>query len=140
MAKKKLDQKLEKSGTSTLKAKKTSKGFGDTVEKVFKATGIDKVAKWILGEDCGCEERKEKLNQMFPYIKPQCLTEDEFSYLDKHFKAHKSQITIDEQVALINIYSRVFPKAPKVEPTSCSPCFVNNVLRKLEDIYIHYNA
>ena len=52
MAKKKLDQKLEKSGTSTLKAKKTSKGFGDTVEKVFQATGIDKVAKWLLGEDC----------------------------------------------------------------------------------------
>jgi hypothetical protein len=140
MAKKKLDQKLEKSGTSTLKAKKTSKGFGDTVEKVFKATGIDKVAKWILGEDCGCEERKEKLNKMFPYIKPQCLTEDEYTYLDKHFKAKKSQITIEEQVTLINIYGRVFPKAPKVEPTSCSPCFVNNVLRKLEDIYIHYNA
>ena len=68
MAKKKLDQKLEKSGTSTSKVKKTSKGLGDTVEKVFKATGIDKVAKWILGEDCGCEERKEKLNKMFPYM------------------------------------------------------------------------
>jgi len=140
MEKKKLDQKSNKSGKTTLRQKKTSKGLGDTVEKVFKATGIDKVAKWILGEDCGCEERKEKLNKMFPYIKPQCLTEDEYIYLDKHFKAHKSQITIEEQIALINIYGRVFPKAPKVEPTSCSPCFVNNVLRKLEDIYIHYNA
>ena len=140
MAKKKLDQKLEKSGTSTLKAKKTSKGFGDTVEKVFQATGIDKVAKWLLGEDCGCEERKEKLNKLFPYVQPQCLTEDEYNYLDKHFKANKSQITVDEQIALINIYGRVFPKAPKVEPTSCSPCFVNNVLKKLKDIYKQYNA
>ena len=44
-----------------------SKGLGDTVEKITKATGIDKVAKFILGEDCGCEERKQKLNKLFPY-------------------------------------------------------------------------
>ena len=38
-----------------------SKGLGDSVEKVLKATGIDKVAKKVLGDDCGCEQRKEKL-------------------------------------------------------------------------------
>ena len=103
MAKKKLDQKLEKSGTSTSKVKKTSKGLGDTVEKVFKATGIDKVAKWILGEDCGCEERKEKLNKMFPYMEPQCLNEDEYNYLDNYFKTRKSQITPEELNLLIFI-------------------------------------
>ena len=138
MAKKKLDQKLEKSGTSTSKAKKTSKGLGDTVEKVFKATGIDKVAKWILGEDCGCEERKEKLNKMFPYMQPQCLNEDEYIYLDNYFKSGKSQITPQEQVELIKIYHRVFQKVQKVEPTSCSPCFVNNVLNRLKDLYNEY--
>ena len=47
-----------------------SKGLGDSVEKVLKATGIDKVAKKVLGDDCGCEERKKKLNQMFPYSRP----------------------------------------------------------------------
>ncbi len=41
-----------------------SKGLGDTVEKVFKATGIDKIAKFILGDDCKCDERKEKLNKL----------------------------------------------------------------------------
>ena len=85
MAKKKLDQKSNRSGKTTSRQKKTSKGLGDTVEKVFKATGIDKVAKWVLGEDCGCEERKEKLNKMFPYMKPQCLNEDEYTYLDNYF-------------------------------------------------------
>ena len=44
-----------------------SKGLGDSVEKVLKATGIDKVAKKILGDDCGCEERKEALNRLYPY-------------------------------------------------------------------------
>ena len=31
------------------------KGLGDSIEKVFKKTGIDKVAKKVLGEDCGCK-------------------------------------------------------------------------------------
>ena len=38
-----------------------SKGLGDSIEKITKATGIDKVAKFILGEDCGCQARQEKL-------------------------------------------------------------------------------
>jgi hypothetical protein len=48
-----------------------SKGLGDTIAKVTKATGIDKVAEGVakaMGkEDCGCGKRKEQLNQMFPY-------------------------------------------------------------------------
>ena len=45
-----------------------SKGFGDTVEKFTTATGIKAVVK-AIAPDCGCEERKEKLNKMFPYKK-----------------------------------------------------------------------
>jgi fructose-1-phosphate kinase PfkB-like protein len=52
------------------KVVKQSEGLGDTVEKVLKATGIDKVAKFILGEDCGCDDRKATLNRLFPYQKP----------------------------------------------------------------------
>tara|TARA_R110000744_G_scaffold373561_1_gene485804 strand:- start:606 stop:848 length:243 start_codon:yes stop_codon:yes gene_type:complete len=43
------------------------KGFGDTIEEVFKKTGISYVAKKALGEDCGCDKRKKKLNKIFPY-------------------------------------------------------------------------
>ena len=32
-----------------------SKGLGDSLEKVIKTMGIDKVAKAVLGDDCGCE-------------------------------------------------------------------------------------
>lgn len=49
-----------------------SKGLGDTVEKITKATGIktvvDKVSEG-LNIPCGCQHRKEKLNKMFPYKK-----------------------------------------------------------------------
>jgi len=44
-----------------------SKGLGDTIEKVFEKTGIKHVAKKALGEDCGCNKRKETLNSWFPY-------------------------------------------------------------------------
>ena len=50
--------------------KQKSKGLGDTIEKITKATGIKKVVKTIskaAGKDCGCDERKDTLNRLFPY-------------------------------------------------------------------------
>ena len=48
-----------------------SKGLGDTIAKITKATGIDKVAEGVAkargAEDCGCNKRKEALNKAFPY-------------------------------------------------------------------------
>ena len=41
------------------------KGLGDTIEKFTKATGIKKIADRM--GDCGCEKRKKKLNELFPY-------------------------------------------------------------------------
>ena len=46
---------------------KKSKGLGDTIEKITKATGIDKIVKKTIGNDCGCDERKQLLNKLFPY-------------------------------------------------------------------------
>jgi|TARA_R110000868_G_scaffold525_2_gene3841 hypothetical protein len=47
-----------------------SKGLGDTVEKITKATGVKRVVEKIskaTGKDCGCAKRKEALNRIFPY-------------------------------------------------------------------------
>ena len=50
-----------------------SKGLGDTIAKLTKATGIDKVAEnvaKVMGkEDCGCNKRKEALNKAFLKVK-----------------------------------------------------------------------
>ena len=43
-----------------------SKGLGDTIEKFTKATGIKKLADSIPG-GCGCNKRKNILNNYFPY-------------------------------------------------------------------------
>ena len=51
--------------------KQESKGFGDTIAKVTSFFGIDKVAEAVAklagAEDCGCNERREMLNELFPY-------------------------------------------------------------------------
>ena len=47
-----------------------SKGLGDSIEKITKATGIKKVVDKVnksTGKDCGCNKRKETLNRFFPY-------------------------------------------------------------------------
>lgn len=50
-----------------------SKGLGDTIAKVTHAVGLDKVAesvaKIVGKEDCGCNKRREMLNDLFPYQK-----------------------------------------------------------------------
>lgn len=54
-------------------ASKPSTGFGDSIAKVTNFFGIDKladaVAKLAGAEGCGCAERREYLNQLFPYEK-----------------------------------------------------------------------
>lgn len=50
-----------------------SAGLGDTIAKVTHALGIDKVAESVASAvgkgDCGCNKRREKLNELFPYTK-----------------------------------------------------------------------
>ncbi len=110
-----------------------SKGLGDTVEKVLEATGIAKVAKWLLGEDCGCDERKAKLNELFPYRKMLCLEENEFTYLDEWFSKNTDIVRPIEQIELFKIHSRVFQV--RNELTSCPTC----VAERIADLRIVYN-
>jgi hypothetical protein len=48
-----------------------SKGLGDSVEKFTKATGLKTLTDIALKatgyKDCGCNKRKDWLNQNFPY-------------------------------------------------------------------------
>ena len=115
--------------------KTESKGLGDSVEKVLKATGIDKVAKFVLGEDCGCDERKEKLNKLFPYAKPKCLTEDEFKTLDTYFEKNTDTLTSEEQLSFIAINNRVLEQ--NLVPSSCASC-LRDLVSKVRIIYNEY--
>ena len=110
-----------------------SKGLGDSVEKVLKATGIDKVAKKILGDDCNCQERKNTLNKLFPYARP--FTEDELSIYESVLPRLKGgTITREDQATLVRLYNKVFNSNKK--PSSCSSC-VQQTLAKLAKVYVN---
>ena len=49
------------------KSKPKPRGLGDVVEEVLVKTGVASVVKKIAGENCGCGERRDKLNEMFPF-------------------------------------------------------------------------
>ena len=47
-----------------------SRGLGDTIHNITKATGIKKVVDTVskaTGKGCGCTKRREALNKAFPY-------------------------------------------------------------------------
>lgn len=114
---------------------KGAKGLGDTIEQITEVTGIKKLVHSIFGEDCGCNERKEALNKLFPYKKIECLEEDEYNYLTE-FNWNVNQLTPDVQKRLLTIYNRVFNE--KRQPTSCGACW-QGILGELHKLYNEYN-
>jgi len=117
-------------------SKETFEGLGDTVEKITEATGIKKAVKWIFGDDCGCEERKNALNRLFPYAKK--LTQEEYEYLDDYFQKKTNKVTVEVQSEMVAIFNRVFGQNARL--TSCSPCFKNNIQDRLHKIYKAYKV
>jgi len=53
--------------------KPKNEGLGDTIADLTALLKLDKLVKQVtqaMGvDDCGCERRREKLNEMFPYKK-----------------------------------------------------------------------
>jgi tyrosine-protein phosphatase YwqE len=119
-------------------AKQTTKkaqGLGDTVAQITEATGIDKLVKFIAGEDCGCEERKQKLNELFPYKTVKCLTEDEYTYLNESQVLSKQTLKPSEQDDILKIYNRIFGISR--EPTSCATCWLE-IIQKMQKVFNEY--
>lgn len=115
--------------------KKKSKGLGDTIAKVTKATGIDKAVKFIAGEDCGCTERRIALNKLYPYNKPECLNENEYNFLKEFYRIDRNTVTYKEQLQLIAISNRVLHT--KLEPSSCSSC-IKSLMNKIKTLFNNY--
>ena len=113
------------------------KGIGDTIAKITKATGIDKVVKFIAGDDCGCDERQERWNKEFNYKTVKCLKEDDYIYLIDFYERKKSTISYDDRVRVIGIYNYVFSTNEK-RTTSCSSC-IAKIVKNLERYMITYN-
>ena len=117
------------------KSKQPAKGIGDVVETVLQKTGIANVAKFVLGEDCNCDKRRDKLNKLWPFKNVKCLEENEYQFLHKWFKTTKNAITHDEHVTMVNIYNRVFNM--NTEVSDCTGCIKQKV-QELKKLYLEY--
>ncbi len=118
---------------------KRSLGFGDTVEKITKATGIKKAVDYvsdILDEDCNCNEKKRALNRRFPYYRPELFTKKEYEYLDKYFKPRGEHIPRDQWEGIIEISNRVFRENQNLK--GCGGCTMNKIVQKLKKLYDEY--
>ena len=119
-------------------AKRKAQGLGDTIEQFTEATGIkagvEKLAQ-AIGWDCGCDARKEKLNQMFPYKKINCLTEEDYEYLQGWFSQDRYQVSILEQRRLSEVYYNVFNI--RLEQTSCDSCW-RDYIGQIRKVYLEY--
>ena len=118
------------------KAQQPIKGIGDVVEKVLEKTGVSRIAKFIMGDDCGCDERREALNKLFPFRNTKCLEEDEYNYLHLWFAKARYQITHEEQTRILSIYNRVFNT--KYNISNCGSCIMTKV-QELNKLYLEYN-
>jgi hypothetical protein len=111
------------------------KGLGDTIEQITTATGIkavvDKISE-VTGIDCGCNERKEALNKLWSYRQPNCISEDNITWLTEFLPNKPEQLTIKSQERLKIIYKEVFNIDFKT--TSCGSCW-RDMIREIERVY-----
>jgi NAD(P)H-nitrite reductase large subunit len=121
-------------------AKRKSKGLGDTIEQITEATGIKKVVEAIseaTGVDCGCGERKELLNKLFPYKQAECLKDEDNEWLTNFFSTTNNQLTPKQQNRIIDIYKNVFNQ--NIQPSNCGSCWRDRI-NELKKIYDTQNA
>ena len=119
-----------------------AQGLGDTIEAITTATGIKAGVELLskaLDWDCGCDERKEKLNQLWSYRKPKCLEEEDFKYLQEFFAKPQNEIPPKTQWDLTDIYFRIF--GIRLENSSCSSCWRDYIsqIRQVYNVHVEEN-
>ena len=113
--------------------KPKSKGLGDKIAAVTKATGIEKVVKTFFGDDCGCDQRRDRLNKMFPSRKVVQMDEEQIVFfrdvIQVKYRTH-ANLGRDIGDKFYQLYQDVF--GVKKTKTSCSSCNKNMYIELLK--------
>lgn len=120
--------------------KKKIEGLGDAVEAVTTATGIKAAVDWFsekTGIDCGCDARKEKLNKLLRFSRVECLTKDEYDWLDQYFALKTRTLTPAQQDMIVATHARIFNHKLQA-PCTCSPKRWQQLVDELEKVYQEY--
>ena len=131
----KAKKKVTKKKVAKVEENKT-KGLGDVVEKITEVTGIKKAVKAVFGDDCGCDERREKLNKLLSFKTAECLNEDEYKVLHEFFKGNPNKIKPTQWNKLSVIAKRIFNKRVSSN-MGCGGC-VRELVAKLKKLYETY--
>jgi len=104
------------------------------VEAITKATGIKKIVEAIT-DDCGCDERKEKLNKipLFKRSKVNCIEEEDYVWIKELLRKKPSGFTFETRERIVVIYNFVFNT--RVKNTKCYACirgYLDNLKKYLE--------
>lgn len=122
------------------KPKNQSQGLGDTIEKITEATGIKSIVKAIAGDNCGCEERKKKLNELLSYrLKVvNCPDEIQIKWYLEFMNKRTLTISNEQRKQICLYYSNIF-NVPYYEPcTNCSPQPYIKMINELDKVFKNY--
>ena len=114
---------------------KKSKGIGDDIARFTEKTGLSKAVKLIFGDDCGCKERQEKLNKLFPnYKNIRSFTKDEKQIYENVMSNVDKTNTIEAEQKMIigRLYRAVFES--DAQWSNCGSCN-KKTLDNLRKIY-----
>lgn len=123
------------------KTKTQSNGIGDTIEKILESTGVKKLVEiFVDGKDCGCNERKEKLNKLLPYrFKARCLTEKEYNDYKAFRELRTIKINHEQLEYICKLYAEVFSRQYWIpECASCNVKAIIAMIDKLDKVFESY--
>lgn len=132
--------------------KPKSEGLGDTIAKVTKVIGIKKAVElWEAktGKDCGCEERRVKLNKLIHYARTiNCMTLSQYDRWSKERAeilkqvAKKGSIEMPQLTAIYELHRAVYGLPLEMPCMDCSKAYKLwlNMVEQLEAIYKSYGT
>ena len=129
-----------------------TEGLGDKIENVLEKTGVKKVVKAIFGDDCGCDERKEKLNNLKLFKNKKrtpinCFTEEDYNRYKNYVERRTlTSIKIPKEAEFLNeMYIKIFathisidricPSCSRVSPETKQ---LFQALKELDIVYESY--
>lgn len=141
--KKEIAKHIKKPKTKITK-RKPSKGLGDDIEMVLqskplkKVTEVIKKAIWKDNEDCGCEERKKLLNELFPRKHIKCMTEQQYKLWEEAKDKFEMNMVKDNELKIIaKLHSELF-QHKYFEPCRCDPKTWILWIKQIDEIYNTY--
>ena len=122
-------------------SQKEIRGLGDVINIITEVTGIKALVKAVAGEYCGCEERRETLNNLLPRGRKQVrgMTEQEHIEYGTFMNTRKQGRLEQEEVKyLMKTYSDIFNRTwRKVRCTQCA--LAGRVKEAMADLDRAYN-